>query len=56
MKMKNMLTGCLAVAMTAGAYALQVNVVKQGNVKVTVTLNVGGSQDYLKCLKKNLPL
>lgn len=56
MKMKNMLTGCLAVAMTAGAYALQVNVVKQGNVKVTVTLNVGGSQDYLKCLKKNLEL
>ena len=56
MKMKNMLTGCLAVAVAAGAYALQVNVVKQGNVKVTVSLNVGGSQDYLKCLKKNLEL
>ncbi len=56
MNMKNMLAGCLAVAVAASAYALKVDVVKQGNVKVTVTLNVGGSQDYLKCLKKNLEL
>ena len=51
-----MLFGCVATIAMSGAMALQVDVVKQGAVKVTVTIQAGGSADYLQCLKKNLEL
>ena len=56
MQIKKMFIGCLTAAIVSGAMALKVDVVKQGAVKVTVTLQVSGNPDYLKCLKKNLEL
>ena len=56
MNAKRMLLGCIVTAAMTGAMALQVNVEKQGAVKVTVAIQVGGSPEYLKCLKKNLEL
>ena len=56
MQIKKMFIGSLTMAFVFGAMALQVDVVKQGAAKVTVTLQVSGSPDYLKCLKKNLEL
>ena len=56
MQIKKMFIGSLTMAFVFGAMALQVDVVKQGAAKVTVTLQVSGSPDYLKCLKRNLEL
>ncbi len=53
---KRWFLGCLAAAVASGAHALQVQVVKQGAARVTVTLQVGGSPDYARTLKRNLEL
>ena len=48
---------CLvAAAAASSASALQVNVEKQGTTKLTVSVQVGGSPDYVKALKRNLEL
>ena len=56
MQIKKMFVGSLTMALVFGAMALQVDVVKQGAAKVTVTLQVSGNPEYQKCLKKNLEL
>ena len=45
MQIKKMLIGCLTAALVSGAMALQVDVVKQGVAKVTVTLQVSGTAE-----------
>ena len=47
---------CLVAVAASSASALQVNEVKQGAAKVTVSVQVGGSPDYVKALKRNLEL
>ena len=54
MQLKKMFVGSLALALVFGAMALQVDVVKQGAAKVTVTLQVSGSPEYQKILRRNL--
>lgn len=56
MKIKSIAVSCLAVAMFSCADALEVKVVKSGAARITVSLQVSGSKDYLNCLKRNLEL
>ncbi len=56
MKIRNCILGCVLAVSVSEAFALTVDVVKQGAVKVTVAVQVSGSPDYAKALKKNLEL
>ena len=56
MKLEKMIVGCLIAVTVSGVAAPVVNVVKAGAEKVTVTIQAGGNDWYLKCLKKNLEL
>ena len=56
LKLDKMVAAALMMAAFSGVAAPVVNVVKAGAEKVTVTLQVGGSDWYQKCLRKNLEL